>query len=77
MSSSTTHNKTLEEYIVEIQEIDSNPYIHYTRARVIGSYLWNMYSPMVAFQASSFFGILGAISFFILVKEKKREPPPN
>jgi len=46
-------------------------------APIIGSYLWEMYSPMVAFQTSSLFGFIGAITFFILVKEHKKDPPPK
>jgi len=36
---------------------------------IIGSYLWEVFSPMVAFQTSSIIGFLGAIIFFLFVKE--------
>jgi MFS family permease len=36
---------------------------------IIGSYLWEVFSPMAAFQTSSIIGFLGAIIFFLFVKE--------
>lgn len=38
-------------------------------APIIGSYLWEVFSPMIAFQTSAIFGFLGATIFFLFVKE--------
>jgi len=36
---------------------------------IIGSYLWETFSPMIAFQTSAGFGLIGAFVFLLFVKE--------